>query len=57
MSTTADLLRQFARDVAKTGKACTDAIAARALEAMSLDLMEKAAQLDRILAIPPAAEE
>jgi hypothetical protein len=57
MSTTTDLLRQLAQDVAKTGKACTDAIAARALEAMSVDLMEKAAQLERILSIPPVAKE
>jgi hypothetical protein len=57
MNTTADQLRIFAHEIAKLGKAGADAIAARALETMSVDLMEKAAQLERLLSIPPAAEE
>jgi hypothetical protein len=37
-------------------KGFAEAVAARALEAMTVDL-GKAAQLERLLSIPPAAEE
>jgi hypothetical protein len=46
---TPDLLRKFAQDLTRIGKACTDAVATRALESYCADLMERAAKLDRLI--------
>lgn len=48
-------LREQAQRCVRLARDCPDAQTSHALEALSLDLMEKAAELDELLAILPAS--
>ena len=48
------LLRDYAHRCVRLARSCADRNTSHALEAMSVEFMEKAAELEATLSIPPA---